>query len=62
MALRRSLLCMQVLRCVCFAGKVLHYAKQNFGGLNFAAAIFKFMRLNFTDLREPPFATDLLPV
>jgi len=53
---------MQVLRCVCFAGKVLHYAKQNFGGLNFAAAIFKFMRLNFPDLREPPFATDLLPV
>nr|WP_314373989.1 hypothetical protein [uncultured Campylobacter sp.] len=30
-------------------------------GLNFAAAIFKFTRLKFTDLREPPFVTDLLP-
>ncbi|WP_297916336.1 hypothetical protein [uncultured Campylobacter sp.] len=27
-----------------------------------SAAIFKFMRPNFTDLREPPFAADLLPV
>ena len=39
-----------------------NYAKQNFGELNFAAAIFKFMRPNFTDLREPSFVTDLLPV
>ncbi|WP_298705063.1 hypothetical protein [uncultured Campylobacter sp.] len=39
-----------------------NYAKQNFGGLNFTAAIFKFTRLKFTGLREPPFVTDLLPV
>ena len=39
-----------------------NYAKQNFGGLNFTAAIFKFTRLNFTDLREPPFVANFLPV
>lgn len=39
-----------------------NFAKQNFGGSNFAAAIFKFMRFEFTDLREPPFVTDLLPI
>ncbi len=36
-----------------------NYAKQNFGGLNFTAAIFKFTRLKLTDLREPPFTADL---
>jgi len=39
-----------------------NYAKQNFDGLNFIAAIFKFTRLKIADLREPPFVTDLLPV
>ena len=39
-----------------------NFAKQNFGGLNFTAAIFKFTRLKLTDLCEPSFATDLLPV
>ena len=28
-----------------------NFAKQNFGGLNFTAAIFKFTRLKLTDLR-----------
>ena len=36
-----------------------NYAKQNFGGLNFTAAIFKFTRLKLTDLREPPFVTNI---
>ncbi|WP_299225105.1 hypothetical protein [uncultured Campylobacter sp.] len=36
-----------------------NYAKQNFGELNFTAAIFKFTRLKLTDLREPPFVANL---
>ncbi|MBS6151975.1 MAG: hypothetical protein KH703_00920 [Campylobacter gracilis] len=39
-----------------------NFVKQNFGGLNSTAAIFKFTRLKIADLREPPFVTDLLPV
>ncbi|WP_177387739.1 hypothetical protein [uncultured Campylobacter sp.] len=39
-----------------------NYAKQNFGGLNFTAAIFKFTRLKFTDLRKPSFVANLLLV
>ena len=35
---------------------------QSLGGLNFTAAIFKFTRLKFTDLRELPFVANLLPV
>nr|WP_314792976.1 hypothetical protein [uncultured Campylobacter sp.] len=36
-----------------------NYVKQNFDGLNFIAAIFKFTRLKLTDLREPPFVTNI---